>query len=169
MKKRRTVRRPLAGSFLLLMVACGAARAQTPAPARNDYTNAANWLCRPGGPQTPDACTVDLAATVVAANGHLTREAWKASPNAPVDCFYVYPTVSADPTMNSDMSPGPEERRIVGSQAARFQSQCRVYAPIYRQISLVGLRANKFGPIDGSDLLAHGPATGPVAVAAASH
>lgn len=104
----------------------------------NDYSDGKSWLCRPN---RQDACAVDLSTTVIAADGTLTREEWKANPDAPIDCFYVYPTVSADPTPNSDMDAGPEERRIVRSQLARFASQCRIYAPMYRQVSLAGLRA----------------------------
>src|SRR5215831_15453933 len=107
----------------------GSAAAQTP---KNDYGDARNWLCRPG---QQDACAVDLTTTVVAADGTLTREAFKPNPNPPIDCFYVYPTVSTDPSPNSDMSPGAEEKRVVAGQAARFQSQCRVFAPLYRQIT----------------------------------
>ena len=109
--------------------------AQTP-PAKNDYADATNWLCRPG---QHDACAVDLTTTVVAADGTMTREAFKANASAPIDCFYVYPTVSNDPSVNSDMTPGVEENRIAAAQAARFAAQCRVYAPMYRQITLRGL------------------------------
>ncbi|MCI0487563.1 MAG: DUF3089 domain-containing protein [Blastocatellia bacterium] len=110
--------------------------------ARNDYSKADSWLCRPG---RQDACAVDLTTTVVAADGKLTREAWAADPRAPVDCFYVYPTVSTDSTPNSDMNAGPEERLVVRSQLARFGSKCRVYAPLYRQITLTALRAGIAG------------------------
>lgn len=106
--------------------------------AKNDYSNGDNWLCRPG---RQDACAVDLATTIVAANGKLKRETWAANPNPPIDCFYVYPTVSTDPTPNSDMIPGKEEKGVVRAQFARFASQCRVYAPMYRQITLTALRA----------------------------
>src|SRR5437762_5623429 len=64
-------------------------------PAKNDYSNPDFWLCRPG---RKDACAVDLSTTVVAANGKLTREIWAENPKAAIDCFYVYPTVSNDPT-----------------------------------------------------------------------
>ena len=37
-----------------------------------------------------------------------------------VDCFYVYPTVSDDPGINSDREAGPEERSIALYQAARY-------------------------------------------------
>ena len=110
----------------------------SPAPAKNDYGKAESWLCRPG---RHDACDVDLTATVISANGKLTREPWAANPKAPIDCFYVYPTVSNDTTPNSDMIAGEEELNVVRVQAARFGSQCRVYAPLYRQITLAALRA----------------------------
>ncbi|MBI1872783.1 MAG: DUF3089 domain-containing protein [Acidobacteria bacterium] len=124
---------------ILGSLACAApGQAQTPQPGKNDYRDVKNWLCRPNG---QDACAIDLTTTIVAGDGKLTREAWKGNTNAPVDCFYVYPTVSRDTTPNSDMSAGPEERMIVASQLARFASQCRVYAPMYRQITLAGLRS----------------------------
>jgi len=105
---------------------------------KNDYGKADAWLCRPG---RQDACAVDLTTTVVAADGKLTEEKWSANPKAPVDCFYVYPTVSNDPTPNSDMNAGPEEMRVIKAQFARFGSQCRVFAPLYRQVTLTALRA----------------------------
>jgi len=109
-----------------------------PSPAPNDYSKAESWLCRPG---RHDACDVDLTTTVISANGKLTREPWTANPKAPIDCFYVYPTVSLDPTPNSDMVAGEEELNVVRVQAARFGSQCRVYAPLYRQVTLAALRS----------------------------
>jgi hypothetical protein len=119
-----------------------------PAAAKNDYSKAETWLCRPG---RQDACAADLTTTVVAANGKLTEEKWKANPKAPIDCFYVYPTVSNDETPNSDMNAGPEERSVVQHQFARFGSQCRPYAPLYRQITLTALRANLSGKPMRSD------------------
>jgi Protein of unknown function (DUF3089) len=108
------------------------------APTPNDYSQSQTWLCRPG---RQDACAVDLSTTIVAANGKLTRETFAANPEAPIDCFYVYPTVSNDPTPNSDMNAGPEEHSVIRQQFARFASQCRVYAPLYRQVTLTALRS----------------------------
>jgi hypothetical protein len=71
----------------------------------------------------------------------LTRETWTAAANAPIDCFYVYPTVSTDPTPNSDMLADAAELNVIRQQFARFGSVCRRYAPMYRQITLVGLRS----------------------------
>jgi hypothetical protein len=102
----------------------------------NDYSNPKSWLCRPGA---HDACDVDETATVIAADGTLTRENWKADAHAPIDCFYVYPTVSTDPAPNSDMNPDAAELNVVRQQFARFASKCRPYAPLYRQVTLAGL------------------------------
>ena len=106
------------------------ARAQAPpaaqppaeAPKPNNYADPKSWLCRPG---SHDACDIDETATVVAADGTLTRETWKADPNAAIDCFYVYPTISTDPGQNSDMIADPAEINVVKQQFARFSSKCR--------------------------------------------
>jgi hypothetical protein len=84
---------------------------------------------------------VDLTTTVVAADGTFTRETWSADPKAPIDCFYVYPTISTDPGPNSDMTADPAERNVAAQQFARLASKCRPFAPIYRQVTLAGLRA----------------------------
>ena len=128
-------------ALLFVALAGAALPAQTIPPAaapRNDYSAADAWLCRPG---RPDACTADLTTTVITANGRLSRETWAADPNAPIDCFYVYPTVSNDTTPNSDMVAGPEENRVILHQFARFAAKCRPYAPLYRQVTLTALRS----------------------------
>jgi hypothetical protein len=109
-----------------------------PAPPKpNDYADGKTWLCRPG---RQDACAIDHTTTVVAADGKLSKETWTADPNAPIDCFYVYPTISTDPTPNSDMNADPAELNVIKQQFARFASKCKPYAPLYRQVTLVGLR-----------------------------
>jgi pimeloyl-ACP methyl ester carboxylesterase len=123
--------------FVLAIAASASAQ-----PAKNDYSDGKSWLCRPG---RQDACVVDLTTTVVAADGGLKREEWKANPDPPIDCFYVYPTVSLDTGGNSDMEAGPEENGVVRVQLARFASQCRLYAPLYRQATLTALRAATSG------------------------
>jgi hypothetical protein len=114
----------------------GAAPPAAP-PAPNNYADPQSWLCRPGG---QDACAIDHTTTIVSAEGKLTRETWKANPNAPIDCFYAYPTVSTDQTPNSDMTADPAETNVIKQQFARFASQCKPYAPLYRQVTLAGLR-----------------------------
>ena len=51
----------------------------------------------------------------------------------PVDCFYVYPTVSTENRPNADLRLQAEERNAAIIQAARFSQVCRVFAPLYRQ------------------------------------
>lgn len=117
-------------------------------PPKNDYADKASWLCWPG---RDDACAGDNTTTVVKASGETQVETWSANPEAPVDCFYVYPTVSNDPGVISDMEAGPEEKRVVEQQLSRFASQCRVYAPLYRQFTLTALRAMVTGtPMPGA-------------------
>lgn len=136
-----------------LILALALAASASAQPARNDYADPKNWLCLPG---RQDACAVDQTATVVAADGKLSRETWKADPAAPVDCFYVYPTVSLDPGGNSDMTAGPEENGVVRVQFARFAAQCRLYAPLYRQATLTALRsAATANPIAADRMLAY--------------
>ena len=46
---------------------------------------------------------------------------------------------------NPTSIPGPEEFNVVKSQLARLGSQCRIFAPMYRQFSLGALRARMSG------------------------
>jgi len=75
------------------------------------------WLCRPN---TRDACAASQDATIVAVNGTLTRETFHPAKNPPIDCFYVYPTVSNEPAGNSDLIITGAERSVVNTQFARF-------------------------------------------------
>jgi hypothetical protein len=144
-----------ASAFALLssatVLAQSPATSETPAaPAAqpNDYRKAESWLCRANA---KDSCNVDLATTIVAPSGKFTKEKFKPAKDAPIDCFYVYPTVSLDQSGNSDMIAGPEEHNVIAQQFARFASVCRVYAPLYRQVTLTALRSiisGKAMPVD---------------------
>lgn len=101
-----------------------------------DYSDPAAWLCRPGA---EDACTQSATATIVSADGKLEKDGFTPAADPPLDCFYVYPTVSRDESANSDIKPGPEEREIVRQQLERFGSVCRLYAPMYRQVTVSAL------------------------------
>ncbi len=140
---------------LLAASAYPAARAQAPvaAQAKNDYAKSENWLCRPG---RTDACAVDLSATAVAAGGTMTNEKFHAASDAPIDCFYVYPTVSMQPGANADMSIDAEERGVVKLQFARFASKCRLFAPLYRQMTIAQLRKAIAGEGAGDRAMAYG-------------
>jgi hypothetical protein len=128
----------LSGAAVALAQPAAAPAADT----RIDYTNPANWLCRPG---REDVCTVDLDATIIRADGSTSIDRFHPDPNAPIDCFYVYPTVSRDPGVNATMAIEPEEKLSVEQQFARFGARCRLYAPIYRQHTLTALIADMTG------------------------
>jgi hypothetical protein len=127
---------------LLLPVLAAALALALPAAASAQAPDAAGtvWLCRPG--QTPNPCRSSLTTTVVEPDGstHVQREHPAERP--PIDCFYVYPTVSAQPGTNADLTIDPAEIAVARAQASRFSTTCRVFAPMYPQITLNGIRAS---------------------------
>ncbi|MGQ0589099.1 MAG: DUF3089 domain-containing protein [Sphingosinicella sp.] len=124
---------------LALALAGSPALAQPPAEAPAvDYSNDASWLCLPG---RQDACGRPLPTTALNPNGYGANGAAVPAADPPIDCFYVYPTVSRDPELNSDMNAGPEENSAAAVQFARFASVCRTYAPLYRQGTLRSVMA----------------------------
>lgn len=137
--------------FLLIMAGMAAAlpvAAQMPAapaamPAHGDtppvdYAKPANWICRPG--VDDGTCSGALDAARIDVSGTRTNVPHVAAADAPVDCFYVYPTTSLDPTMYSDLAPDAEEKRSVHGQAARLGERCRLFVPIYHQFTMAALR-----------------------------
>jgi hypothetical protein len=130
----------LLAGLSLLASACGAF-AQDVAP---DYSKLDTWLCHPENKN--DACDRDLTVTVVTADGKLKKQPFVEARNPGIDCFYVYPTTSLDPTMVSDLNPGKDEELITAYvQAARFRAHCKVFAPMYRQNTVPSLRAATAG------------------------
>lgn len=131
------------GLAAVLTMAASACAQPTPTPTTpNDYAKPESWLCLPG---RQDACASDQTATVIEADGKTSVETFKAAAAPAYDCFYVYPTVSTDPGGNSDMVIDPAEKRVVDQQLARFSSKCRVFAPMYRQVTLAALRTAMLG------------------------
>jgi hypothetical protein len=96
------------------------------------------WLCQPG--HRPDPCTPGLSTTVYSPALKKTGvEHPKQVKHPSIDCFYVYPTVSDQTTGNANLTVDPEERSIALYQAARYSQYCRVFAPMYRQVTLAGI------------------------------
>ena len=91
------------------------------------------WLCRPGLPRNP--CEGGLDARLPAGQ----VEEFAPAPDPPVDCFYVYPTVSRVTALNAPAAVDPSLVAVARAQAARFGEVCRVFAPVYRQITLSGI------------------------------
>ncbi len=131
----------LAGVLLASVATAGRRAAENPYPGYRSaiYSEPANWLCRP---DEDDVCDHDLDATIVKANGHTSVDHWRPARHPKFDCFYIYPTISTDPGHNSDLVPGADQELfVVRQQAARLGSVCRVFAPVYRQVTLTSLVA----------------------------
>ncbi|RIX29077.1 DUF3089 domain-containing protein [Sphingomonas edaphi] len=116
------------------------AAATSPAP---DYSKPATWLCLPG---RSDVCSTPLPTTALNPNGYGSTGRSVVAANPAVDCFIVYPTVSRDAGMNSDLNPGDgEEKASITSQFARFAGACRTFAPVYRSMTLGAVAAAAAG------------------------
>jgi pimeloyl-ACP methyl ester carboxylesterase len=117
---------------VVVLVLSAALAAAAPAAAKTV------WLCKPGLKDNP--CTPSLRTTVLSPDEKERATIDVKRPGRPrYDCFYVYPTVSNQPGVQATKSIDPELRSIALYQAARYSRDCRVYAPVYRQITLNGL------------------------------
>jgi hypothetical protein len=135
----------------MTMVCASPATGQAPTAAP-DYSNAADWLCLPG---RTDVCSTPLATAALGPNGYGSTGKSAVVSNPPIDCFYVYPTVSRDQGMNSDLNVS-EEKGAAEVQFARFAGVCRTFAPIYRQMTLGAIAAYSAGAnIDAPAALAY--------------
>jgi Protein of unknown function (DUF3089) len=127
--------------FVVVLGGCGGAKSNT--ATGSTTANApldqwgTTWLCRPGLADNP--CTSDLTSTAVARDGATHPEPASPASNPKVDCFYVYPTVSDQSTINANLAIGLQQGEVAVAQASRFSQVCRVYAPMYRQITLSAL------------------------------
>jgi hypothetical protein len=96
------------------------------------------WLCKPGIANNP--CEPGLRTTAISPGGQvLGAYTPRRAHSRRVDCFYVYPTVSDQTTGNANLDVDPELRSIALYQAARYSQVCRVFAPVYRQVTVRAL------------------------------
>lgn len=136
MTRRPRVHWPLA----LLLAACATATALLlggPAPSAAQAQSTI-WVCNPD--QSSNVCTSSLETTVEHPDG--TDEVItprQTGGKSRVDCFYVYPTVSDQPTLNSDRSIDAEVKGVTQYQANYLSRRCNVYAPVYRQVTAPAL------------------------------
>ncbi len=104
------------------MVICSSGLAMPPldmnsAPDAPDYGHQKGWLAKP------------------------------ATPTAPVDVFFVYPTVMFNDmdwimdTKNPDMRAAAQT--TIDTQAIVFEGKANIYAPMYRQMNIAGLGLNE--------------------------
>ncbi len=100
------------------------------------YAGTKNWICHPD--LDDDECR-DVRTTVIEPDGSRRVDDLERADDPGFDCFYVYPTTSADPEVNSDLDVDDSEVDTVRAQVARYSSVCRVFAPAYRQVTIAGL------------------------------
>ena len=131
-----------------LLASCSSSPRSSPSTTSSPPSSAAGsapptWLCLPG--QANDPCTANLDATIFHANGTTTIQSGSPTTSPPVDCFYVYPTVSAQQTVNANLTVDPEETAVAVAQASRFSTACRIYAPMYPQLTLSSITGGASG------------------------
>ncbi len=96
------------------------------------------WLCKPG--QKANPCEPSLRTTLFSPSGKrlgVLKPRRAARPKA--DCFYVYPTVSDQPGPQATKVVDDVLRSVALYQAARYSRDCRMFAPVYRQVTVQGL------------------------------
>jgi hypothetical protein len=101
--------------------------------ARADTPHWPVWLCRPG--HQPNYCVQNLNTTAILPDGSSEVETIAAAKSPPIDCFYAYPTVSQEHRNNSDLKIQPAEQLTAFLEAAPFSQVCRVFAPMYHQVT----------------------------------
>jgi pimeloyl-ACP methyl ester carboxylesterase len=151
-----TLRRVIVAVGFVLVLGCLLAPAALAAkkPKQHRVKDTTVWLCKPGIPSNP--CEPGFDTTLISPSGQiLGTQSVKPDRKRKFDCFYVYPTVSDDKSTNSDLSIDPEERSIALYQAARYSLHCRVFAPMYRQVTLQGILGGGSIPPE-AQLLAYG-------------
>lgn len=127
----------LAVAVALIGAAFAPAGAAASAPTQE--TSSTVWLCRPGMANNP--CEGDLTTTEIEPDGTQKMVRATSARHSSVDCFYVYPSVSAQPTLNANLNVDPELTVIAEEQASRFSQTCRVFAPVYPQLTVVATGA----------------------------
>jgi hypothetical protein len=103
------------------------------------YASEELWLCRPD--IEDDKCDAfDLSFTEIHADGSTVVRNIAVNPDAEIDCFYVYPTVDdkSGAAGNTEVlsKDDPLVLRALRRDAARFRGVCRLFAPLYRQMTL---------------------------------
>ena len=116
-----------------MTAALGALACLVPATAEADTV----WLCHPA--KGSDPCRASLETTVQRADGSSRVVHPRIAARPGYDCFYVYPTISDQPTRNATKAVDPQLEAVARFQANRFARRCAVYAPVYRQVTVPAL------------------------------
>ena len=115
--------------------------AETTPPAAPDYTIASNWAALPSREDAADRTPIANTSTLQSA--------------ADVDVFFIHPTTLLggdgwNQALDDEEINGRTDYSTIMGQASAFNACCRVYAPRYRQATLLSF----FSPQgDGGDAL----------------
>lgn len=175
--------RPLLAAVLLAaLAACSSAETEPAAapvapvasPTPSAPVSDVLWLCEPE--QADDPCDGALPTAAVGFDGAVAEEPAPPAVDAPVDCLYVYPTVSSAPGANAPLEADDAVVSTVRAQAARFAEVCELHVPVYRQLTRGSILSGEFfaqGPRDlaygdvlaaWQDLVARDPSRGIVLI-----
>jgi hypothetical protein len=89
-------------------------------------------------------CEGDLDTTVVQPDGSRRVVPLAPAKDPKVVCFYVYPTVSRASSVNAPKASAPEIVEAARAQAAPFSSVCRLFVPVYRQLTTTALVTGRY-------------------------
>ena len=106
---------------------------------RSTTATAETWLCRPG---RQDACAIDLTTTVVAPDGTVHAGNVDGGSEGADRLLLRLPDGLDRHRRQQRHDRRSAELNVIANQFARFASKCRPYAPLYRQVTLAGLRAD---------------------------
>jgi hypothetical protein len=115
-------------------------------PDDSPYASQDLWLCRPDIEN--DRCDqADLTFTEIRPDGSKVTGDIVESPDAEADCFYIHHTVyfADEPGNRETLVPHPEE--VIGAvfrNGAHYRGVCRVFAPMYHQMSQITYRVHAF-------------------------
>jgi hypothetical protein len=120
--------------FFLLLTGCSDGSDSPKAPSR--YASDELWLCKPGA--ASNLC-LELDQTTTFAYSNTSLAAFDHTPavDPEFDCFYVYPTVDLreEPGNTEDLTDDKPALMALYNQAARFTELCKMYAPLYHQMT----------------------------------
>lgn len=102
-----------------------------------DYGDDDHWLCKPGFDDNP--CEkIDLTTAERQAGDTYKSIETEIAKDPKADCFYVYPSTDTNETPGTveELSDADRVLLRVRNQAGRFASLCRIFLPLYREMTV---------------------------------
>ena len=137
----------MSGRLLALFTAVAAVLLSTLAavPSEGAEKGKVLWLCHPRLAHNPCEIRLDTTYQRLGKSPRVATPDRPRSRQRPIDCFYVYPTISNDKSRFAELRRAAEVQAIANWQAARFSQHCRMFAPVYRQGTMASLVVGLLG------------------------